>query len=354
MGRAGVLGTTVGAVALAIALLAGPAGAAPKARPVPDSGLVTVGQVRCAAREPCVVKTPRKAAAKVGGLPVRAKVIAPPVLGRGAEGKVKLSFAPPALSRLAGHTATFRVRVVVRAGGKGKAEVLRAKLSRRAEPEKKESGPGKGLPGGETPHSEPVTDEPPVMPRPLTAQTVSAVTLTWYPRDSWLRYIAAGVAAGDGTTASGGATGIDSTASPCPDHPAASSTQLPYTIEFTPAESWYDPPSGTADVTGVGSVSFRYHAHTINLTASEPEIQIAGAASQAIFRMSGTEGTPYPNQRVSLLTLNTAGKPSVSGGTYTYEMMRGTLTPDGEGVFAGFYPPPDNVFGCVSVGFTVG
>jgi hypothetical protein len=33
--------------------------------------------------------------------------------------------------------------------------------------------------------------------------------------------------------------------------------------------------------------------------------------------------------------------------------MRGTLTPDGVNVFAGFYTPPDNdEFGCVSVAFT--
>ncbi len=70
--------------------------------------------------------------------------------------------------------------------------------------------------------------------------------------------------------------------------------------------------------------------------------------------MSGSEGTPYPDQRASLLTLNTAGHPTVIGGTYTYLMMRGTLTPDGEKVVACFYTEPsDAEFGCVSVGFTI-
>ena len=64
---------------------------------------------------------------------------------------------------------------------------------------------------------------------------------------------------------------------------------------------------------------------------------------------------PYPNQRASLLSLDTAGRPTVSNGgkTFTYSLMRGTLTADGVNVFAGFYTPPDNdEFGCVSVEFT--
>ena len=55
-------------------------------------------------------------------------------------------------------------------------------------------------------------------------------------------------------------------------------------------------------------------------------------------------------------SLDTAGRPTVTnnGKTLTYSLMRGTLTPDGVNVFAGFYPPPDNdEFGCVSVEFTV-
>ncbi len=354
MRRAGAFGAMIGMAALFAALFAAAAGA--KIRPVPDSGLVTIGQVRCAAAEPCIVVPPHKASAKVGNLPLRAKVVVPHVLGEGGRAKVRLRLADGALDRLAGHTVTFRVRLVVRAGGKGKAEVLSARLSRPVAAKESGSGAtaGDGLPGGGIPHSEPISDEPPVMARPLTAVNVSGVALTWYPRDSWLRYIAAGVSPGDGTIASAGATGIDSTASACPDRPAQSSAELPYTIEFTGGESWYDPPSGTADVSGVGSVSFRYRAHTINLTGAEPEIQLDGAASQAIFRFSGTEGTPYPNQRVALLSLNTVGRPTVSGSTYTYSMMRGRLTADGEKVFAGFYTAPsDNEFGCVSVGFTV-
>lgn len=345
MRRKGPRGLAIPVAALACLALAAPAAA--KTRSIPDSGLVAIGKVRCEASEACLVLAPKQISAKVAGKAVRAKVVVPRFLGRGGKAKVKLRFAADALALLAGHSASFRVRVVVRAGGRAKANLLSARLRRR-------SSGGGGSHGAGEPHSEPISGEPLVMARPATAVTVSGVRLTWYPRDSWLRYIAAGVSPGDGTTASGGAAGIDATASPCPDRPAASSAELPYTIEFAPGESWFDPPSGTADVTGVGSVSFRYRAHTIDLTGSEPEIQIAGSASQAIFRFSGSEGTYYPNQRVALLSLNSAGQPTVSGSTYTYTMMRGRLTPDGEKVFAGFYAAPaDNEFGCVSVQFTV-
>jgi hypothetical protein len=117
--------------------------------------------------------------------------------------------------------------------------------------------------------------------------------------------------------------------------------------------SWARP---TAGIYGTGNVAFRWPAHSINLTAAEPEIEINGAASRAVFRFSGSGGTPYPNQRAALETLETAGLPTVSpdGRTLTYNLMRGRLTPDGEKVFAGFYPAPsDNEFGCISATFTL-
>lgn len=113
--------------------------------------------------------------------------------------------------------------------------------------------------------------------------------------------------------------------------------------------------NGIAGIYGSGSVACRYTAHTINLTASEPEIEIIGAASRAIFSFSGSGGTPYPNQRAALEALDTSGRPVVSNGgkTYMFSLMRGTLTADRVGVFAGFYTPPsDDEFGCVSVSFT--
>ena len=176
------------------------------------------------------------------------------------------------------------------------------------------------------------------------------------PRDSWVRYVSSGTAANDGVVPGAGASGVASTSSPCSDRPSESSASLDYTINFPAKESWYDPFSGEAGIYGSGNVAFRYTAHAINLTAAEPEIEINGSASRAIFRFNGSGGTPYPNQRVALETLETAGRPTVSNGgkTLTYNLMRGRLTEDGEKVFAGFYTAPtDNEFGCVSASFTL-
>jgi hypothetical protein len=347
----------IGVLALAGALLAAPAAGA-KARNVPADGTVTLGTVRCEAHEACAVRAPKRVGAKAGGKTVRGSLLVSSFLGAGAKTKVKLHFASAALNHLAGATATFRAKIVLRASGKKRTRVFSAKLRRPARA-KVETGPGGGG-GGATPAtppaSTPIEGEPPVLARPATAITVSAVTLSWMPRDSWVRYVSAGTGASDGVTPGGGATATASSASPCPDRPAASGAELSYTINFAARESWYDPFSGTAGIYGSGSVGFRYTAHTINLAASEPEIEINGAASRAIFRFTGSGGTPYPNQRVALETLDTSGRPTVSGGgkTLTYGLMRGKLTENGEKVFAGFYPAPsDNEFGCVSASFNI-
>jgi hypothetical protein len=348
--------TAIGVLALAGALVAAPAAGA-KARNVPADGTVTLGTVRCEAREACAVKAPKQVGAKVAGKTVRGTLLVSTFLGAGAKTKVKLHFEPAALNLLAGASATFRAKIVVRGSGVQMARVLSATLKRPAGA-KVEVAPGAGTPTTPSgpPVSTPVEGEPPLLARPATAVTVSGVTLSWMPRDSWVRYVSAGTGAGDGVTPGAGAAGVASTSSPCPDRPAESSASLNYTINFAAKESWYDPFSGTAGIYGSGSVGFRYTAHTINLTAAEPEIEINGAASRAIFRFSGSGGTLYPNQRVALESLETSGRPTVSGGgkTLTYNLMRGKLTANGEKVFAGFYTAPsDNEFGCVSASFNI-
>jgi hypothetical protein len=357
----------IGVLALAGALVAGPAAAVAKVRTVPANGTVKIGTVRCTASEACVVKPqPKRVAAKAGGKKVKARVIVPTFLGVGGKGTVKLRFGSGALERLAGHSANFKVRVLVSGSGKKKASLFESQLKRPATPATKPSnspgapgspgsGGGNGSPITE-PHSEPISGEPAPLARPITAKTVEAVSLKWYPRASWLNY----VATGEGTTTSNGAFGVNSTVPPCAPAPGSnegtgtnSGVSLPYEIDFTPAESWFDPASGTASINGTGSVSFRFKAHGINLTGSDPEIQLTGSTSQAIFRFSGSEGTPYPDQRVALLSLPTP-QPTITGNTYTYSLLRATLTSNGEKVFAGFYPAPtNNGFGCLSASFQV-
>lgn len=311
-------------------------------------GLAVVATLACPPDGFCAVIAPRKVKLRIAGKRHWAKVIAPRTLEGGDSGAVKVKLSRPLLAELGRKRAKGRLVLNLRSQSEAVREVVALRLERGAR--KQGAGPtGVGV------KSAPVSPAPPALARPATAVDVGGVELTWHPRDSWVRYASSGVAPGDGILASNGATGIDSTASPCPDRPSSSDAQLPYSASFTPKASWYDPASGKAAIYGQGSVSFRWAAHKIDLTASDPEIEIGGADSKAIFRFSGSGGTAYPDQRASLLSLDIGTGPTVTNGgkTFAYNLARGTLTADGVSVFAGFYTPPDNdEFGCVSVEFT--
>src|SRR5436190_1805803 len=82
--------------------------------------------------------------------------------------------------------------------------VARTKITR---PATAEPGSGAGTvptPSG-VPTSTPIEGEPPLLARPATAVTVGSVTLSWMPRDSWVRYVSSGVAANDGVVPGAGA-----------------------------------------------------------------------------------------------------------------------------------------------------
>jgi hypothetical protein len=351
MARGSVILAVVG---LAL-LCAGPAGAA-KARSVAGNGVVKVGEVPCGAA-PCALRAPSRVRVGIGGEGFRAQVVIPRRIAPHSRATVRVKFGAKAVKELAGATAQVKVRVVVRAAGTKRVSLLTSKVSRPASsPVTSPGGGGTGPSPSAPPASAPIEGEPPVLARPSTAVTVSGVQLSWMPRDSWVRYVSSATAASDGIVPGAGATGVQSTVSPCPDRPSSSSVPLTYAVNFPAKESWYDPVTGQAGIYGTGNVAFRWAAHSINLTAAEPEIEINGASSRAIFRFSGSGGTPYPNQRVALESLETAGRPTVSpdGKTLTYSLMRGRLTADGEKVFAGFYTAPaDNEFGCLSASFTL-
>ncbi len=357
--RAGYGSMVRGPVILAVVglalLCAGPAGAT-KVRSVADDGVVKVGEVPCGAA-PCALRAPSRVRVAVGGEGFRARVVVPLRIAAHSRASVRVKFGPKAVKALAGATARVKVRVVVRAAGEKKVNMVSSKVSRPASSTATSpSGEGTGPSPSGPPTSVPIEGEPPVLSRPSTAVTVSGVQLTWMPRDSWVRYVSSAIGAGDGVVPGAGATGVQSTASPCPDRPSSADVPLTYAVNFPAKESWYDPLTGQAGIYGTGDVAFRWAAHSINLTASEPELEINGASSRAVFRFSGSGGTPYPNQRVALETLETSGRPTISpdGKTLTYNLMRGRLTADGEKVFAGFYPAPsDNEFGCLSATFTL-
>jgi hypothetical protein len=217
-------------------------------------------------------------------------------------------------------------------------------------------GQGKpGGPGGGPPKSGPIYNEPSIMQRPGSAVDVIGIAITWYPRDSWVRYVSSGVGPQDGFFATGGATkgaAMNTASHPCSDVAYPGSGEFDFRFDYAPKSGWYDPVSGKAALYGQGTVRFRWQSHTIDLAASDPEIELAGDDSRAIFRFDGEDGTTYDGQRAVLVELDQTGQPTSSGGgTFTYTAMRGALTADGESIFGGFYPAGDG-FGCVSVSFT--
>jgi Htaa len=227
------------------------------------------------------------------------------------------------------------------------------------------SAPGAGGPKAPqppvgTPKSGPIEGGVPTLPRPATAVDVSDIAIVWYPRDSWLRYLTTGVSPStpqNGFFASGGATKGAATTSashPCSDvsYGGTPSDTFDFAYHYAPQSGWYDPPTGAAAIYGRGSVRFSWQSHGIDLVASDPEIELVPSNPRTIFRFSGSGGTAYPDQRAVLTDHDLAGQPVVSGDTRTYTAVRGRLSEDGQAVFAGFYPPPDDGFGCVTVSFT--
>jgi Htaa len=205
------------------------------------------------------------------------------------------------------------------------------------------------------PRSGPLGKAPAVKARPATAVDVSGISIVWYPRDSWVRYLSSGVGSSDGIFASAGATALpasDTASHPCSDASYSGSGNFDYGFRFTAKSGWYDPPTGDAALYGDGSVRFVWKGHGIDLAAADPEIEIDGASSRVIFEFTGKGGTAYARQRADFVNLDLAGQPTVAGNTRTYSAVRGRLTESGQAVFAGFYPPPTDNFGCVSVAFT--
>lgn len=209
------------------------------------------------------------------------------------------------------------------------------------------SGSGSGSGGSNCPAgicSKPITNEPPVLARPATAVPVTAATLTWRVRDSFIRYINSGT----GTSVFGGAV------AGAPETSAETSTPYVYTFDFPFANGWFDPASGTSGTYFQGGVRFLFPAHTIDMSAANPEIELNGSKSRAIFRFDGANGTAFGGKRGVLIDLDLSTPPTVSpdGRTRTYTKVPGRIPADaGESIFAGFYGTGEP-FGWVTVTLT--
>ncbi|HET7445544.1 MAG TPA: HtaA domain-containing protein [Solirubrobacterales bacterium] len=196
----------------------------------------------------------------------------------------------------------------------------------------------------------PTPEDPlPAKVKPLGAVDVTGAALDWHVRDSFIRYINSG----EGTSVSGGAT-----ADPPVLLPEASQA-LSYDFRFPFTGGWLDPGASpeagddSALVDFSGAVRFRYSAHGIDLSTADPEIEIAGANSRAIFAISDAGGAAKRQVLINL-DLSRAAGVSVSGKTHTYERVPGAIPPGtASSTFAGFYTPGTE-FGCVTVSFTTG
>jgi hypothetical protein len=227
-------------------------------------------------------------------------------------------------------------------------------------------------PGGAPPSTAPITNEPPLLARPATAVDVRASTVTWRVRDSFVQYLNAGGKPNDGVNPLAPAT-ADAPTQGCTSSGGVNPAQLAYPFQFPFTRGWYDPVSGTAALYFGGGVHFGFADHTIDLNAAEPEVELNGASSRAIFRFNGSGGTAVGNKREVLMNLATsagaapkactadpgpAGLPASVANpdgttTYTFERIAGVI-PDGAAntVFAGFYLPGDQ-FGWMTIAFTV-
>lgn len=203
--------------------------------------------------------------------------------------------------------------------------------------------------GGSTPKAEPISSEPPLLARPASAVDVTSASLAWHVRDSWIRY----VNTQEAPQTTEGATPrapIPGTSHPCPD--SEGTPTLVYSYDFPFANGWYDPVSGSAALYYGGAVRFSFPSHGIDLTTRNPEIEINGAASRAIFRLRGAANTPYPDQRAAIFDLvPTTPVPGAPGSFGFPGPIKASLSADGQKAFAGFYNLNDG-FGCFSVSFS--
>ena len=179
--------------------------------------------------------------------------------------------------------------------------------------------------GGGTTTPPPATDPLPTLTRPAGAADVASATITWHVRESFVDYINSG----GGTSTENGAT-----------------SDPPYDFHFPFKSGWRD--GTTAAVYYTGRVNFRFPSHGIDMQADDPEIELNGSDSRAIFRMDGKREVLiklHPDKAASVTT-------SPDGKTVTYDKIPGTVPEgSGESVFAGFYLPGDE-FGWVSVRFS--
>ena len=165
--------------------------------------------------------------------------------------------------------------------------------------------------------SGPVGDEPPFLARPAGAVDVTSASIDWHVRPSWIRYVPV-------NDPFGGATGegADDRRRQCGE-PSELRWRLRRLRVPLPIRPRLVPPARRiAAVYFTGGVNFKFQAHGIDLDTKDPEIEVNGASSRAIFRFDGRGETNPGNKRGVLVDL-APGTPSVSGQSVTWDRMPG-------------------------------
>ncbi|HST39266.1 MAG TPA: HtaA domain-containing protein [Conexibacter sp.] len=181
-----------------------------------------------------------------------------------------------------------------------------------------------------------------------SAASVTTASVRWYPRATWIRYINSGTRAGDGVTATDGAT-----AGPEEVQPGAS-FRLIYSYNFTPntAASWYDATANAGVLAFTGTVRFAWEDHGIDITMKNPEVELNGSRSRVVFAVAGASCSTLPSKRVELLSI--PGSAPTGAAPFVVPTLPATLTPAGAIAFSDMYIAGDEWGSIQGLTFTTG
>lgn len=173
--------------------------------------------------------------------------------------------------------------------------------------------------------------------RPAGASSVQSAPMSWFVRDSWIRYMNT---PDNGIRATDGANPGPVDSYPEPTSSFRDPRQSPrfaysFTFGFNAADSWYDPATSTGWLSYRGTVRFVWEAHFIDLTFKDPEIELNGARSRVVFTIIGAACSRVPAKRVAVVSLESRAPSGTA--PYGFPSLATTISSEGEPLFAGQY-----------------
>lgn len=188
----------------------------------------------------------------------------------------------------------------------------------------------------------------PRLARPTSAVDVTASSLKWWIRDSWIRYLPFNLP-------QDGATGDAPTQNHvCKDNWAPQSDVYAYNLPFT--SGWWDAASGTGAFYYSGAVRWFFPENGIDIIASGAEIEINGASSRVIFRFDDIPaGTARRGAFVSLDVGSPMNSVALAPGGASSRLKATILTDPATSPFGGFVTQYQSVpgWGCFDLGFSL-